>query len=215
MLSDLPQRHYQAILADPPWKFRPYSAVQVADHVPRNLERHYDTMSIKDILAMPVRELAHPDGCHLFLWVPGPNLISGLHVLRKWGFKYSAIAFCWVKLSKSHNQHSLFALREENLHVGLGLTTRHNVELCLLGRRGNARRLAKDVREVILAPVRQHSRKPDEQYQRIERYCAGPYLELFARQRREGWDAFGNEVDKWSGARTTSSGESELYETGG
>lgn len=199
MLSDLPQQHYAAILADPPWQFKSYTALQSQNwESRRDVEKHYQVMGSKEIGNMPVRNFAAPD-CHLFLWVSSPNLISGLRVMRRWGFKYSAVAFAWVKLSRRHSQHSLLALRDDNLHVGLGLTTRHNVELCLLGRRGNARRLAKDVREVILAPVREHSRKPDEVYQRIERYCAGPYLELFARQRRPNWDCWGNEVGKFDG----------------
>lgn len=86
---------------------------------------------------------------------------------------------------------------ESDFHVGLGLTTRKNAEFVLLGRRGNAKRLAKDVRELILSPRREHSRKPDEMYSRVERYCAGPYLELFARQPRPGWDSWGNETTKF------------------
>ena len=82
--------------------------------------------------------------------------------------------------------------------IGLGLTTRHNPEICLLARRGRARRIAKDVRELIIAPAREHSRKPDEAYRRIERYAAGPYLELFARQRRPGWTVWGNETGKFT-----------------
>ena len=106
------------------------------------------------------------------------------------------MAFTWIKLKRRYDAHQLRVLptADADLHVGLGLTTRKNAEFCLLGRRGNARRLAKDVREVVLAPVREHSRKPDEAYARVERYCAGPYLELFARQRRPGWDSWGDEL---------------------
>jgi N6-adenosine-specific RNA methylase IME4 len=82
--------------------------------------------------------------------------------------------------------------------VGLGLTTRHNPELCLLVRCANARRIAKDVRELIIAPVREHSRKPAEAYRRIERYAAGPHIELFAREQRPGWASWGNEINKLS-----------------
>ena len=89
-------------------------------------------------------------------------------------------------------------LADSDLHVGLGLTTRKNAEFCLLGRRGSCRRNSKSVREIILSPVRQHSRKPDEVYDRIEEYCDGPYLELFARQERPGWTAWGNETTKFN-----------------
>ncbi len=84
--------------------------------------------------------------------------------------------------------------------MALGHTTRKNTELCWLGRRGNPKRLDKGVRELIVAPVREHSRKPDEIYERIERFCAGPYLELFARQRRNGWFSDGNELDRFARA---------------
>lgn len=81
--------------------------------------------------------------------------------------------------------------------MGGGYGTRKNAEICWLGRRGNPKRRSRDVRELIVAPRREHSRKPDEQYGRIERLCAGPYLELFARQQRPGWIALGDEVNKF------------------
>jgi N6-adenosine-specific RNA methylase IME4 len=155
-------------------------------------------MGIDDIAALPVRDLAAPDA-HLFLWATGPCLRQAFEVMEAWGFRYSAIAFTWVKLKRSHNpaQLRILPLADFDLHVGLGLTTRKNAEFCLLGRRGNARRNAKDIREIILSPVREHSRKPDEAYERVQRYCDGPYLELFARQQRRGWTAWGNETAKF------------------
>jgi N6-adenosine-specific RNA methylase IME4 len=154
-------------------------------------------MSIEEISALPVRDLAHPDGCHLFLWITGPNLTRAAEIITGWGFRYSAVAFVWVKLRRGFNQDQLF-FTERDLHVGLGLTTRHNVEICLLARRGNPRRLAKNVREIVVAPTRQHSRKPDEIFTRIEQYCDGPYLELFARAERPGWTAWENEVSRFN-----------------
>ena len=119
--------------------------------------------------------------------------------MEAWGFRYSAVAFTWVKLKRSFDALQLRVLPtlESDLHVGLGLTTRKNAEFCLLGRRGNAHRNAKNVREIILSPVREHSRKPDEASLRVERYCDGPYLELFARAPRPGWTVWGNETDKF------------------
>lgn len=156
-------------------------------------------MSIEDIAGLPVQALANDDA-HLFLWTTGPFLRRAFDVIDAWGFKYSGIAFTWIKLRRSHNplQMRALPLADYDLHVGLGLTTRKNAEFCLLARRGNARREAKDVREVILSPVREHSRKPDEAYARVERYCAGPYLDLFARERRPGWDAWGNETERFA-----------------
>lgn len=192
----LPRSYYRAIVADPPWRFKSYTALQVENwNSRRDVEKHYPVLDLPAICALPVGKLAGPDA-HLFLWVTGPCLPWGFEVLTAWGFRYSSMAFTWVKLKRRYEAHQLRVLptAEADLHVGLGLTTRKNAEFCLLGRRGNARRVAKDVREVILSPVRQHSRKPDEAYARVERYCAGPYLELFARQRRPGWDAWGDEL---------------------
>lgn len=193
---------YAMIAADPPWHFRARTALQMSNWTSRrDAERHYPVMGVDDIAALPVRELAAKDA-HLLLWITGPLLIEGKHlpIMKAWGFKPSSIAFTWVKLKRSLDvrQMRLVATQESDLHVGLGLTTRKNAEFCLLGRRGNAKRLSKKVREIILSPVREHSRKPDEFYRRAMEYAEGPYLELFARQRRPGWDAWGFEVDKFA-----------------
>lgn len=195
----LPRNHFGAILADPPWHFRARTALQVGNWTSRrDAEKHYEVMGVDDIAALPVKSLADSDA-HLFLWTTGPCLPQAFDVLASWGFRYSAVAFTWVKLKRSYNSAQLRVLptAASDLHTGLGLTTRKNAEFVLLGRRGSARRVAKDVREIILSPVREHSRKPDEIYPRIERYCRGPYLELFARQKRPGWTAWGNEINKF------------------
>jgi N6-adenosine-specific RNA methylase IME4 len=194
----LPRGHFRAIAADPPQRFKSYTALQVANwNSRRDVEKHYDCMTIEEIAALPVRDLAHPEGCHLWLWITGPNLMRANEIIEGWGFRYSSIAFAWMKLRPGYVERQPRLFSERDLNVGLGLTTRHNVELCLLARHGNARRLDKGVREVVLAKRREHSRKPDEVYARIERYCAGPYLELFARERRPGWVAWGDEVNKF------------------
>jgi N6-adenosine-specific RNA methylase IME4 len=95
----------------------------------------------------------------------------------------------WVKTNK----------KKPGFFMGAGYTTRKNVEISWLGRRGNPRRLSKSVRELIIAPRREHSRKPDEVYGRIEQFCAGPYVELFARQQRPGWLVWGDQVDRFNG----------------
>lgn len=190
---------YGAIVADPPWYFRTRTTV-VSDRDP---QRHYPVMGVADIEALPVKQLAAPD-CHLFLWCTGPCLPQAFSVITAWGFRYSGVAFTWVKLKRSHNAMQLRMLptAESDLHVGLGFTTRKNAEFCLLARRGNAKRVAKNVREIILSPVREHSRKPEEFRDRVEAYV-GPGIriaELFARSSRPGyWEAWGNEVDKFEG----------------
>jgi N6-adenosine-specific RNA methylase IME4 len=109
------------------------------------------------------------------------------------------MGFTWVKLRRSHEPHQLrlLPLAESDVHVGTGLTTRKSAEFCVLGRRGNPKRLSAAVREVIFAPVREHSRKPDEVYERIERYCAGPRLDLFGRCSRPNWTVWGDEATKY------------------
>ena len=196
MFESIPMGTYKAIVADPPWHFKARTALQMENwNSRRDVEKHYPIMNIADIKAMPVSAMAGKDA-HLFLWTTGPCLRMAFDVIEAWGFRYSAIAFTWVKLKRSINpaQLRIVPTQEADLHVGLGLTTRKNAEFCLLGRRGNARREAKDVREIILSPVREHSRKPEEAQDRIERYCEGPYLELFARRVRANWDSFGNEI---------------------
>lgn len=200
-MTDLPRIDggYKCIAADPPWHFRARTALQVGNWTSRrDAEKHYPVMALENITAMPVKSVAAADE-HLFIWTTGPCLRQTFDVIDAWGFRYSGVAFTWVKLKRSHDERQLCALpiAERDLHVGLGLTTRKNAEFCLLARRGSARRVARDVREIILAPVREHSRKPDEFFARVERYCEGPRLELFARQRRPGWDAFGNQIDKF------------------
>jgi N6-adenosine-specific RNA methylase IME4 len=199
LFANLPRGHYKAILADPPWHFKARTVLQVENwNSRRDAEKHYAVMGLEQIKAMPVRDLAAKDS-HLFIWTTGPCLQQTFEVIEAWGFRYSAVAFTWVKLKRSFDALQLRVLPtlESDLHVGLGLTTRKNAEFCLLARRGNARREAKNVREIILSPVREHSRKPDEVYSRVQRYCAGPYLELFGRQSRSGWDVWGNEATKF------------------
>ena len=172
-----------AILADPAWSF----VVRSPKGEGRSASQHYAVMPLEVIAALPVTEGAAPDSW-LFLWTTTPMLLQALQVMSAWGFAYSGSAFCWVKQNKSGC----------GFHMGMGFTTRKNVELCLLGRRGRPPIRAHDVRELIVAPRREHSRKPDKQYERIERLCDGPYLELFARQRWPGWIAIGDELRRFA-----------------
>jgi len=197
--TGLRRAYYGAIVADPAFKFQSYTAIQSQNPSSRrDNERHYGVMSLEALAALPVKDLAAPTGCHLFLWTNGSNLLLALHLMQAWGFKFSTRAFTWLKTRRDWDGEE--PLVETDFHVGLGLTVRHQTEFVLLGRRGNCRRLEKDVRELILAPRREHSRKPDEVFRRIERYCAGPFVELFARERRPEWDAWGNEIDRFSSA---------------
>ena len=119
--------------------------------------------------------------------------------------RYSGRAFVWIKTKARVTTSTIHC--EHDLHVGMGFTTRKNAEDCLLFRTGMPQRLARDVREVIVSPVREHSRKPDEAMARIERFCPGPRVELFAREGREGWDAWGDEVGMFNEQTFNRSGQ--------
>jgi|SRR5262245_1766413 len=199
MFDDLPRKHFGAILADPPWRFRTWDqreAIVRRSSSGTNVSAatHYNTMPIEDIAALPVGELA-ADDCCLFLWATWPNLVEAIAVIEAWGFEYKTCAFCWTKAHAG--QLELFHDELADL-MGLGYWTRANSEPCLLATRGKPKRLNADVRQAIIEPRREHSRKPDCVHARIERLVAGPYLELFARARRPGWHAWGNEVEKFT-----------------
>jgi N6-adenosine-specific RNA methylase IME4 len=171
---------YGAVLADPPWDFKTWSAKGEG----RSARRHYNIMPLDEIKALPVGAVAADDSV-LFLWATWPLLNAPFEVITAWGYTYKTLAFIWVKVSKSGKPT-----------MGNGFWTRANSEPCLLATRGKPRRLHADVPQIILEPRREHSRKPDVVYRRIERLVTGPYLELFARQRWPRWDAWGNELDR-------------------
>lgn len=182
-------RRYGAILADPPWPFDTWSE-RGRDRCPDakqngRPERHYRTMPVSEIMALPVADFAARD-CVLFLWCVDSRLPDALRVGEAWGFTYKTKAFCWIKTGV-RVRHPM----------GLGHWTRSNPEDCWLFTRGRPRRLDAGVPKLIEAPRREHSRKPDEVYDPIERLVAGPYLELFARTSRPGWDAWGQQVGRW------------------
>jgi N6-adenosine-specific RNA methylase IME4 len=171
---------FRVVCADPPWRFQSNSA----DKPGRNAARHYPCMSVDAIASIPVGSWIAPDAA-LFLWITSPMLTIGAHlsIMRAWGFQPSGMGFVWIKTN-----------RDGSLFTGTGFTTRKNAEFCLLGRRGRSVRRDASVHEVIVAPRREHSRKPEEFYARVERYAAGPHLEMFARQVRPGWSYHGNEI---------------------
>jgi N6-adenosine-specific RNA methylase IME4 len=180
---------YQAILSDPPWRFATHSAKGKG----RSAEAHYDCMSYSDIIMVPVNQWA-ADNCILFLWTTHPMLPQALGVMNAWGFEYKTVGFTWVKGRMKTNWDAPDDLRPFDrllFPIGTGYWTRANPELCLLGTRGKPKRQSKAVRELIVSPRREHSRKPDEIYERIEALCEGPYLEMSARFPRDGWDSFG------------------------
>lgn len=184
--ADLPKNHFGVILADPPWSFRSWSGKTGTPH--RTANDHYETVGMRGLSELPVSGLAAPD-CALFMWVVDSHFNAAMDLGEAWGFSFKTRAFEWVRLTNRGNPM-----------IGMGYWTRKMSETCLLFTRGKPKRLSKGVRSLIQAPRREHSRKPDEQYGRIEALVAGPYVELFARTARPGWTNWGNETDKFSEA---------------
>jgi N6-adenosine-specific RNA methylase IME4 len=162
------KKQYKTILADPPWDVNQkgnYGAIH-----------KYSLMTLERIKAVPVKDLADETG-HCWLWVTNGTLRCGFEVLEAWGFTPRSV-FTWVKP-----------------RLGLGVYLRSSTEHVLLGTRGRAPVLNHAQPNWMFAPLQGHSHKPEEMYSVIERVSPGPYLELFARRRRAGWDAWGNEID--------------------
>ncbi|MCM1296294.1 MAG: MT-A70 family methyltransferase [Muribaculaceae bacterium] len=150
----------------------------------RSADRHYPTMSLDEIVALPVAEIS-ADDCVLFLWTTMPFLRESFAVLKAWGFEYKTVAFVWVKQNKKAN----------TLFWGMGHWTRSNVELCLLATKGHPKRQSTSVHQVVISHIEEHSKKPDEVRDRITLMMGTvPRVELFARTKTEGWDVWGNEV---------------------
>jgi len=185
--SGLPNHHYGAIVADPPWSFKTWSGKSSTPH--RTANDHYQTQSKDWLAALPVASLAAPN-CALFMWVVDSHIDVAVDLGRVWGFGFKTRAFTWCKTKKNGAGH----------RIGMGYWTRKQTEICLLFTRGKPKRLSMGMREVIEAPRREHSRKPDEALQRVQALVGGPYLELFARTRAPGWDAWGDQTDRFGGA---------------
>ncbi|TPJ21307.1 S-adenosylmethionine-binding protein [Mesorhizobium sp. B2-7-2] len=177
-------KRFHTVLADPPWRFTNRTGKVAPEH--RRLSR-YETMTTDDICALPVAELTLQPA-HLYLWVPNALLPDGLAVMRSWGFEYKS-NIVWHKVRKDGGSDGR----------GVGFYFRNVTELLLFGVRGkNARTEAPGRSQVnyLSSRKREHSRKPDEQYELIESCSKGPYLELFARGTRPKWTYWGNQADE-------------------
>ena len=173
-----PQKKYNIIYADPPWK---HDAWINGDKAP-NL--HYKTMETADICKLPVSTLSDND-CVLFLWATFPHIQDALDVIKAWGFKYSTAAFVWVKKNKG----------KDTPFFGCGAWTRANSEVCLLATKGTIQRLDASISQIVESPIEEHSKKPDVVRELIERLVGKlPRVELFCRHPAEGWDVWGNEA---------------------
>lgn len=174
---------YQIIYADPPWKYN-----SRANHKTRfrgGAEGHYKLMTMEEIKALRISELAD-ENCALFLWCTFPYLNEQIKLFEHWGFKYRTVGFTWVKTNPKNGKP----------FFGVGYYAKSNAEVCLLGIRGKMKPIANNISSIIIAPRREHSRKPDEVGEKIVRLFGNlPRIELFARQKSEGWDVWGNEVE--------------------
>lgn len=169
-------RRYAVIYADPPWRYR-------SRHLGYGgAASHYATLALNDIKAIRVPA---EDDCVLFLWATCPLLRDAFEVIDEWGFKFKTVGFTWIKQNPSGR----------GLATGLGHWTRSNAEVCLLATRGRPRPISHRVHSVVVSPRGRHSQKPEEVRRRIVALMGNvPRLEMFARVRTPGWDAWGNEV---------------------
>jgi site-specific DNA-methyltransferase (adenine-specific) len=175
--EDIPEKHYQVIYADPPWPFRD----KMKGHS-FSLDHEYETQPIEWIKGLGVRNITDSSAV-LLMWAVSSMLPEAFEVMRAWGFKPVTVAFVWSKLTSKGKKVT-----------NLGRWTMGNVELCLLGRKGKMQRAVKNVKQLVEAERREHSRKPDEVRSRAEMLFGDvPRIELFARGTTDGWDQFGND----------------------
>ena len=200
----LQSRHYKCLIMDPPTRF-----VGGTNGRPQ----HYKRMSWEQIASLPLKDLAHPDGCWVFCWIGSPQVRNMFKanegwttrkgvVVPGWGAKFSGRAFVWVKLkrkfAKLSPQPEIY--HANDWHVGMGYGTRKNAEDCYLFKFGTPKRRSKKVRELIVDPVREHSRKPMMAMDRIIEFAEGPYCELFSRESDPRVEAWGDEAKKFDKA---------------
>lgn len=175
-----PNKKYQIIYADPPWSYRDKA---LAGN--RGAGCKYKTQKNDWLNNLPVSDIAD-ENCMLFLWVTMPKLNECWDLITAWGFEYKTAAFTWVKKNK----------KADSWFWGMGNWTRANAELCLLAVRGKPKRISARVHSVIDAPIQKHSQKPQEARDRIIELVGDlPRIELFARNKTEGWDAIGYDID--------------------
>jgi len=176
-LIPFPNKKYNIIYADPAWSY-------TGNMMNSSVTDHYKTMSLEDICNLSVENIADKN-CILFMWVTLPKLNQFMEVINSWGFEYKTTAFVWVKKNKISN----------SFFMGLGRWTRANPEICILATKGKITRKSNKVRQLQIFPIEQHSKKPDKFRDLIIELCGNlPRIELFARQKVDGWDYWGNEL---------------------
>ena len=184
----LPNKKYNIIYADPPWKYNDRAKTQLAD---RGAEGKYNVMSVNEIANLPVKTITAND-CVLFLWITFPFLNEFTKVIDKWGFEYKTVAFTWVKTNASD---SSVVYTDKSFFKGMGNWTRSNAEICLLGTKGKPQRVSKGISQILVSHRGEHSAKPLVVRDKIVELCGDlPRIELFSRHVVDGWDNWGSET---------------------
>ena len=174
-LIPFPDKKYQIIYADPPWKYKEDWGNGAAKH-------HYKAMTMEELRVLPVKEIAD-DNCHLYLWATNPFIREGLELVGEWGFEYKQL-ITWIKTNANNS-----------LYMGLGYYFRVCTEQCILAVKGRLPRLDKGIKNAFYAPHTIHSKKPPVFRDLILKHSGElPRIELFARQKVDGWDCWGNEI---------------------
>lgn len=183
---EFPTGKYQIVYADPPWSYNDKrERKQPGARICGGASVYYPCMSLTEIKSLPVAGVAAVDSI-LFLWATFPNLKEAISVIEAWGFKYKTLGFSWIKTNTKSGTPAF----------GIGHYTRSNCEVCLIGTRGKPPRVSGSVSSVIISPREMHSKKPDIVRDKIVELCGDiPRIELFARQKTEGWDCWGNEIN--------------------
>jgi len=191
-------KKYQIIYADPPWEYKNNrSSLRNIGRGSNNETKQgrlpYPSMSLENIESLNINPFLDKN-CALFLWTTTPYLEKSFKVIKSWGFEYKTIAFCWLKTYQSRKPKTLeYYLKSV---YGMNYYTKLNFELCLLAIKGKMTPISHRVSGQIIAPRKLHSQKPDEAKERIvELFGDLQRVELFARQKTEGWDVWGNEVE--------------------
>lgn len=194
-----PPGGFPVLLFDCPWEHVAWSDKGLG----KSPCQHYDVMSIGDIYCLPIDALA-ADDCAIFMWLTWPHMMLWHRVVEAWRCRYSGLAWEWIKYNPKSGKFAF----------GQGKRTRKNLEPCILVYRGNPKFLGdRTIRDfmfdddLLIYPAREHSRKPDEQYSRIEAMYAGPYAEIFGRTTRPGWVSWGNQAGLFDASMSVSERE--------
>jgi N6-adenosine-specific RNA methylase IME4 len=186
--GDLQRGHHECVVIDPPWRWSGGT---------KSRPQHYPRMTLAEVKALPVRQLLKPEGGRVFLWITAPLVHRIPEIAKAWRLRYSSM-IPWIKLWNNEGGMFVYA---SSIARGTGFEVMGNAEYCVILKAGKPASIkGRPFSGVWIEPRREHSRKPLNLHAEIEARIPGPYCEVFARQRREGWSAFGNEVNKFGEA---------------